>query len=47
MHKSLNNNRPHRPWRLQEPLMMRSLHKNKYIPMCVTTLFTTSYEQTK
>ena len=31
MYKSLNNNRPHRFWCLQEPLMMCSLYKNIYV----------------
>ena len=30
MYKSLNNNRLHRFWCLQEPLKMCSLYKNKY-----------------
>ena len=47
MYKSLNNNRPHRFWCLQEQLMMCSLYKNKYMLMCVITLFIISYEQTK
>ena len=38
MYKNLNHDRPYPFWCLQEPLMMCSLYKNKYMQMYLITI---------
>ena len=37
MYNSVNHNRPHRFWCLQEPFMMCSLYENNYVNVCYNT----------